>query len=49
MEVVMVTVDCPWCEAPVLLVQPDAVWCEGCRVEVEIEPPAARAELPIAA
>jgi hypothetical protein len=37
-EVVMVIVDCPWCDAPVALVNPESVRCEGCRVEVEIDP-----------
>jgi len=34
----MVTVDCPWCEAPVALARLDVVRCETCRIEVEIDP-----------
>jgi hypothetical protein len=34
----MVTVDCPWCEAPLALERFDVVRCEDCRVEVEIGP-----------
>ena len=37
-EVVMVTVDCPWCEAPVALATPDSLRCDGCSVEVAIDP-----------
>lgn len=44
----MVTVDCPMCEAPVALAQPDVVRCDGCRIEVEIDPVPA-VELPLAA
>ena len=37
-EVVMVIVDCPWCEAPVSLDGLEVVRCDGCRLEVEIDP-----------
>ena len=36
-EVVMVTVDCPWCEAPVARATPDSLRCDGCSVEVAID------------
>jgi hypothetical protein len=38
MEVVMVIIDCPWCEAPVALASLDAARCDGCRIEVELDP-----------
>jgi hypothetical protein len=47
-EVVMVTVDCPWCEAPVALERPDVVRCADCRIEVELDP-APVAEVALAA
>lgn len=31
----MVTVDCPWCEAPVALEGADGFRCDGCSVEVQ--------------
>jgi hypothetical protein len=34
----MVTIDCPWCEAPVSLERADLVRCDGCMVQVEISP-----------
>ena len=34
----MVTVDCPWCDAPVALSSPEVVRCDGCRIEVELDP-----------
>ena len=34
----MVIVDCPWCEGPVVLASPEAFRCDGCRVEVELDP-----------
>jgi hypothetical protein len=36
-EVVMVTVDCPWCEAPVALASAESFRCDGCSVEVAID------------
>jgi hypothetical protein len=33
----MVTVDCPWCEAPLAL-EAALLRCEDCRVEVEVDP-----------
>lgn len=44
----MVTLDCPWCEAPVALERPEAFRCDDCRVEVALDP-APVAEVPLAA
>ena len=34
----MVTIDCPWCDAPVALQAVQPLRCEDCRIEVEIDP-----------
>ena len=34
----MVTLDCPWCEAPVALATTESLRCDGCSVEVAIDP-----------
>ena len=34
----MVTVDCPWCEAPLALERFEVLRCKDCRVEVELAP-----------
>jgi hypothetical protein len=47
-EVVMVTIPCPWCEAPLSFAHADALRCEDCRIEVEIDP-APAAEVALAA
>jgi hypothetical protein len=47
-EVVMVIVDCPWCDAPVALANPQVVRCDGCRVEVEVDPAPVTAVAPVA-
>jgi hypothetical protein len=47
-EVVMVIVDCPWCDSPVALARPDVVRCDDCRIEVELDPVPVVAPLQVA-
>ncbi len=37
-EIAMVTIDCPWCEAPVAFEHTHAMHCMDCRIEVEVDP-----------
>jgi hypothetical protein len=34
----MVTIDCPWCDEPMLVDDGDAVRCDGCRLELAFAP-----------
>jgi hypothetical protein len=37
----MVTVDCPWCDAPLSMDGADVVRCDHCAVELALAPDAA--------
>jgi hypothetical protein len=42
----MVTIECPWCSAPVALERQDAIRCDDCSIQVELAPdPAAEVAL----
>ena len=44
----MVTVDCPWCEARIPMDRPDVLACTDCGIEVALAPDVA-AEVALAA